>query len=74
MFDNGQLKISDFGWSVHAVNEHRMTYCGTLEYLPPEIVMKSYYDSNVDIWSIGILTYELAVGKTPFLAYDEKST
>lgn len=34
----GELKIADFGWSVHAPNSRRKTLCGTLDYLPPEMV------------------------------------
>ena len=34
----GELKIADFGWSVHAPNSRRQTLCGTLDYLPPEMV------------------------------------
>ena len=33
-----QLKIADFGWSVHAPSNRRQTFCGTLDYLPPEMV------------------------------------
>jgi serine/threonine protein kinase len=34
----GELKIADFGWSVHAPHARRTTLCGTLDYLPPEMV------------------------------------
>lgn len=34
----GSVKIADFGWSVHAPNNRRQTLCGTLDYLPPEMV------------------------------------
>lgn len=34
----GEIKISDFGWSVHAPNKRRNTMCGTLDYLPPEMI------------------------------------
>ena len=34
----GDLKISDFGWSVHAPSSRRATMCGTLDYLPPEMI------------------------------------
>lgn len=34
----GEIKLADFGWSVHAPNNRRLTQCGTLDYLPPEIV------------------------------------
>ena len=43
----GDLKIADFGWSVHAPNSRRKTMCGTLDYLPPEMVEGSYHDSKV---------------------------
>ena len=35
---DGAIKIADFGWSVHAPNSRRKTLCGTLDYLPPEMV------------------------------------
>ena len=38
---NGELKIADFGWSVHAPHSRRKTLCGTLDYLPPEMVQVS---------------------------------
>ena len=34
----GELKIADFGWSVHAPHSRRTTLCGTLDYLPPEMI------------------------------------
>ncbi|XP_042145114.1 aurora kinase A-like [Ixodes scapularis] len=44
----------------------RWTICGTLDYLPPEVVEFSVYDEKVDIWSVGVLTYEFLAGKAPF--------
>ena len=41
----GELKIADFGWSVHAPNYRRRTMCGTLDYLPPEMVEGRDHDS-----------------------------
>lgn len=63
---HGELKIADFGWSVHAPSSRRQTMCGTLDYLPPEMVQHKVYDKNVDLWCIGVLTYEFLVGKPPF--------
>jgi len=40
----GDLKIADFGWSVHAPNNRRKTLCGTLDYLPPEMVEGKEHD------------------------------
>ncbi|KAL6891431.1 Pkinase domain-containing protein [Trichoderma longibrachiatum] len=67
---HGEIKISDFGWSVHAPNSRRKTLCGTLDYLPPEMIKPgssdNYYNEKVDLWSLGVLTYEFLVGEAPF--------
>ncbi|KAJ2930891.1 hypothetical protein H1R20_g6177, partial [Candolleomyces eurysporus] len=63
---NGELKIGDFGWSVHAPGNRRMTLCGTLDYLPPEMVEGKAHNERVDYWALGVLTYEFLVGAPPF--------
>ncbi|KAI1191140.1 Pkinase-domain-containing protein [Nemania serpens] len=67
---HGEIKISDFGWSVHAPNSRRKTMCGTLDYLPPEMLKPgssdNWYNEKVDLWSLGVLTYEFLVGEAPF--------
>ncbi|KAI0072038.1 kinase-like protein [Panus rudis PR-1116 ss-1] len=63
---NGELKIGDFGWSVHAPGNRRTTMCGTLDYLPPEMVEGRAHTEKVDYWALGVLTYEFIVGKPPF--------
>jgi aurora kinase A len=55
---NDQLKIADFGWSVHEPTSHRTTLCGTMDYLSPEMVQGKPHTKMVDLWSIGVLTYE----------------
>uniref|UniRef100_A0A6B2LD11 Aurora kinase n=1 Tax=Arcella intermedia TaxID=1963864 RepID=A0A6B2LD11_9EUKA len=63
----GVVKLADFGWSVKMDPEvRRQTFCGTLDYLPPEIVEDKPHDKAVDIWSMGILIYEFLVGSPPF--------
>ncbi|KAF1948828.1 serine/threonine-protein kinase-like protein [Byssothecium circinans] len=64
---HGELKISDFGWSVHAPNNRRKTMCGTLDYLPPEMLSGvGSYTEKIDLWSLGVLMYEFLVGEAPF--------
>eukprot|EP00466_Bigelowiella_natans_P007205 jgi/Bigna1/76568/fgenesh1_pg.42_\ len=71
---NGQLKIADFGWSVHAPNARRQTLCGTLDYLPPEMVEGKEHNFAVDVWSLGVLMYEFLVGDPPFEAEGHNET
>ncbi|KAJ6243735.1 aurora a [Anaeramoeba flamelloides] len=65
---DGTLKIADFGFSVftNPKNFRRYTFCGTLDYLPPEMVEGTSYDHSVDKWSMGVLLFEFLVGKPPF--------
>ncbi|CAL8340250.1 unnamed protein product [Merluccius merluccius] len=63
---NGELKIADFGWSVHTPSSRRSTLCGTLDYLPPEMIEGRTHDEKVDLWSLGVLCYEFLVGRPPF--------
>ena len=70
----GELKIADFGWSVHAPKDRRETLCGTLDYLPPEMVAAKPHDNKVDVWSLGVLMYEFLVGSPPFEAATAKET
>jgi len=60
------VKLCDFGWAARKINEKRLTFCGTYEYMAPEIVYKKHYDYRVDIWSLGILLYELIHREAPY--------
>lgn len=48
--------------------------CGTLDYLPPEMVLGQTYDIYVDHWCLGILCYEFLTGKPPFLSNTTQET
>uniref|UniRef100_A0A0N4ZNH7 Aurora kinase n=1 Tax=Parastrongyloides trichosuri TaxID=131310 RepID=A0A0N4ZNH7_PARTI len=70
------LKIADFGWSVYTPDSRRQTVCGTLDYLPPEMISQTdkSYDHRVDAWSVGVLLYEITVSKPPFDADGQRDT
>lgn len=70
---NGHIKLTDFGLSKDILHtESTTTFCGTSEYLAPEVVMQMPYSYPIDIWALGILTYEMILGATPF--YDENKS
>lgn len=57
----------DFGWSIQLdFNESRDTFCGTLEYIAPEIFKGEQYNKSADVWSLGVLIYEMLHGYSPF--------
>lgn len=64
--DKDDLKLCDFGWSNRIFSSTRDTICGTVEYMAPEIVNRQQYDKAIDIWSLGILLYELIHKHSPF--------
>jgi serine/threonine protein kinase len=68
--DDNKLKLCDFGWAKELTLENRSTFCGTMEYMAPEIVGSENYDYSVDIWSLGILLYEMLFGHSPFNGKD----
>jgi serine/threonine protein kinase len=70
----GEIKIADFGWSVHSPISKRQTLCGTLDYLPPEMVENRAHDSTVDTWSLGVLMFEFLAGYPPFEAKTTEET
>lgn len=79
---HSEIKLADFGYSVHSNSGFRSTVCGTLDYLSPEVAVmlmkpgkgQRYYAKAIDQWSLGVLTYELLVGKPPFEMDNSKAT
>lgn len=65
----GHVRLTDFGLSKRYVEgEQAMTFCGTPEYLAPEVVLGVGHSKEVDWWSLGILLYEMIVGLPPFFS------
>lgn len=69
MEQDGYIKLSDFGLAKNAKTSN--SFCGTPEYLSPEILKNKPYDSTADWWALGTLTYEMLCGVPPF--YDKNT-
>lgn len=63
--EHGYIKLADLGLS-KLINDRLWSFCGTPEYVSPEIIQSKGYGKATDWWSFGILIYELCMGRTPF--------
>lgn len=69
----GVCKLCDFGWAA-VCDQRRTTLCGTIDYAPPEVLEGKQYGITMDLWCLGVLAYQLLVGKAPFYHMSRKQT
>lgn len=73
LFREGFVKLTDFGFAKKiGYGTLTWTFCGTNEYMAPEIILNQGHSFAVDIWCIGILIFELLTGRPPFESADPR--
>ncbi|MBN3295847.1 KGP2 kinase, partial [Amia calva] len=69
--EQGYVKMADFGFAKRiGLGKKTWTFCGTPEYVAPEVIMNKGHDFGADCWSLGILIFELLTGSPPFSGSD----
>ncbi|XP_075935547.1 serine/threonine-protein kinase N2 [Anarhichas minor] len=71
---DGFVRIADFGLCKEGMGhgDRTTTFCGTPEFLAPEVLTDNTYTRSVDWWGLGVLVYEMLVGESPFPGDDEE--
>lgn len=69
--EGNKVKLCDFGWCCEVEIGNRKTFCGTFEYMAPEIIKEEPYNKSIDIWALGVLLYEMLYGYSPFHAQEK---
>uniref|UniRef100_A0A8C5MCP8 Ribosomal protein S6 kinase n=1 Tax=Leptobrachium leishanense TaxID=445787 RepID=A0A8C5MCP8_9ANUR len=74
--EEGHIKLTDFGLSKESIDHEKKAYsfCGTVEYMAPEVVNRQGHTHSADWWSYGILMFEMLTGSLPFQGKDRKDT
>ncbi|XP_034779575.1 ribosomal protein S6 kinase alpha-3 isoform X6 [Acipenser ruthenus] len=74
--EEGHIKLTDFGLSKESIDHEKKAYsfCGTVEYMAPEVVNRRGHSQSADWWSFGVLMFEMLTGTLPFQGKDRKET
>jgi len=73
---NGHVRLTDFGLSKEGVSDHSTgatSFCGTPEYIAPEVLLREGHGRAVDWWSLGALMYEMLTGLPPFYSRNRQT-
>lgn len=68
------IKVIDFGMSKLSQSNKKInlsTYCGTIDFIAPEVFEGKFYDQSCDLWSIGVIAYFMLSGMPPFLGQND---
>jgi len=72
-----RVKLIDFGMAKHTNKEGKKvvlsTFCGTLNFMAPEVLDGDFYDESCDVWSLGVMAFQILSGVPPFYANDENA-
>ncbi|CAB3362156.1 Hypothetical predicted protein [Cloeon dipterum] len=71
---DGHISLTDFGLSKQPVDDQAFSFCGTVEYMAPEVVNRKGHSFAADWWSFGVLMYEMLTGALPFQGSNRKET
>ncbi|KAL4495569.1 hypothetical protein ABPG72_020310 [Tetrahymena utriculariae] len=77
LIQNGKVKLCDFGCATFCDSppyQRRRSFCGTLDYVSPEMIQDQIYDKEIDIWAIGVIAFELCSGFAPFTQFNDQQT
>uniref|UniRef100_A0A4W3IE21 non-specific serine/threonine protein kinase n=1 Tax=Callorhinchus milii TaxID=7868 RepID=A0A4W3IE21_CALMI len=74
--EDGHIKLTDFGLCKESTDHEKKAYsfCGTVEYMAPEVVNRRGHSHSADWWSFGVLMFEMLTGSLPFQGKDRKET
>lgn len=71
---DGHIAVTDFGLSKENLEDKAYSFCGTVEYMAPEVVSRKGHSFAADWWSFGVLMFEMLTGQLPFQGTNRKET
>lgn len=72
--EEGHIKLTDFGLSKEALDDKAYSFCGTVEYMSPEVIARQGHTKSADFWSLGVVMFEMLTGVLPFQGDNRKET